>query len=157
MKVTYQPVLFFLSCRGKIESRFVQLGEASPLLAHHCWPILRRATTGEQGDAKHSINGHLLQITHSQNVSSVLVVAVPFPHIFKFSKWKTAHYGSILENCPPAIHVLSVISSFHKFYDTLKYFRFDLILFVMGWFFFFQVSLGAKTPECSPNLKKIQS
>lgn len=57
--------LFFFK-QSEMESWFVQLGEASPLLAWLGWPVLDWKNTTDSHEMQHTINGHLLWITHSK-------------------------------------------------------------------------------------------
>lgn len=71
-----------LPCRVKWKSWFVQLGEASPLLAWLAWPVLGWKNRTDLHETQHTINGHLSWITHfkmSTRLQAATLSPPPFP------------------------------------------------------------------------------
>ena len=93
--IFFQMVCFMQS---EMESWFVQLGGASPLLARTGWPVPGWRDTTDLHETQHTINGHLLWITHSK-MSPRLLAATDFFVVFFLSQpreWGDA--GSLLES-----------------------------------------------------------
>lgn len=115
VEVTYQlNAIFFkqrLSCQEKMESWFVQLDGASLLLALHRWPMLDWKTTTEAHKTKHTINGHLLRITHSKMSALLIPMPLRFPDSQAW-KWKDAGHCS---KAPAALYVYASFMDWQRF------------------------------------------
>lgn len=100
-EATYQPETIFqtvsLSQSEMVfqNSWFVQLGEASSLLAWMEWPVLSWKNTADVLETQHAINGHLSWITHSK-MSARLRAATFFP---SFQSCERGEAGSLLSPC----------------------------------------------------------
>lgn len=86
--------------QSKMESWFVQLGEASPLLARTGWPVPGWRNTTDLHETQHTINGHLLWITHSKMSTRLLAATV-----FCFFPAPGARRRGVTIRKPPQLHM----------------------------------------------------
>lgn len=100
-EATYQPETIFQTVSLSqsemvfLNSWFVQLGEASSLLAWMEWPVLSWKNTADVLETQHAINGHLSWITHSK-MSARLRAATFFS---SFQSCERGEAGSLLSPC----------------------------------------------------------